>query len=161
MWKVSIIFVAALSLVACSKSGDAGGGGGGGGGAGTTLTLAKLNNLKVVAPEGSKVSDAPIGNGVMIQGPNLGVTIEEASDTTPKDIKAAKEDAEMFSPKNMKEEKLADGWALTFENKGGMGTNFFVKVRREIGGKSYWCETTCSLVPQQAAALAACKSLKP
>ncbi|MBW1809631.1 MAG: hypothetical protein JRJ87_15660 [Deltaproteobacteria bacterium] len=159
MWKVSVIFIAALSLVACSKSGDAGGGGGGG--AAKSLTLAKFNNLKVDAPEGSKAGDAPIGKGVMIRGPNLVVTIEEASDTRPKDLKAAKEDADMYSPKNMKEEKLADGWAMTFENKGGMGTNYFVQVRREIGGKSYWCETTCSKPEQMANALAACKSLKP
>ena len=158
MWKVSIIFVAALSLVACSKSGDAGGSGGG---EAKALTLAKLNNLKVDAPDGSQVSDAPIGKGVMIQGPNLVVTIEEASDTTPKDLKSAKEDADMYSPKNLKEEKLADGWALTYENKGGMGTNFFVNVRREIGGKPYWCTTTCSNPDQKANALAACKSLKP
>ena len=65
----------------------------------------------------------------------------------------------MYSPKNPKDEKLADGWAYTFENTGGMGTNYFVNVRRDIGGKSYWCETTASTPEQQTAALDFCKSL--
>ena len=56
-------------------------------------------------------------------------------------------------------EKLADGWAYTFENKGDMGANYFVNVRRDIGGKPIWCETTASQPEQQTAALDFCKSL--
>ena len=66
----------------------------------------------------------------------------------------------MYTPKNLKEEKLADGWAITFDNEGGMGKNYFVNVRREIDGKSIWCETTASQEAQQTNALNFCKSLK-
>ena len=67
----------------------------------------------------------------------------------------------MPRPKNVKSEKLADGFATTFDNKGSMGASYFVQVRRDLGGKSYWCETTSSSSEQQAHALEACKSLKP
>jgi len=163
MYKTILVtLLSCFLLVGCDDKKGSGGSEGSaesGGGGATTVELAKLG-LKADAPSGSKVSDAPIGEGVMIQGPNLVVTIELASDTRPKTVEEAKEDADMYSPKNMKTEKLADGWAMTFENKGSMGANYFVKVRRDIGGKTYWCETTSSNVDQQKNALAACKSLK-
>ena len=67
----------------------------------------------------------------------------------------------MFTPKNLKTETLPDGWVVTFDNKGSMGANFFVNVRRDIGGKSYKCSTTGSNADQEKAVLAACKSLRP
>jgi hypothetical protein len=139
-------------LAACGKSE------GSGGGAPETASLAKLG-LKAEVPGGSTVSDAIIGDGVMIQGPDLVVTVEPATDSTPKTAAEAKEEASMYSPKKVETEDLADGFALTFENTGGMGTNYFVNVRREIGGKAYWCTTTASKPAQQKNALAACKSL--
>ncbi len=149
---LSIAMCLALALCACSKSGS-------GGGAAGTVDLTKLG-LKVDVPSGSSISDAIMGEGVMIQGPGLVVTVEVASATRPKTVKAAQEGADMYSPKNIKTENLPDGWALTFENKGGAGSNYFVNVLRKIGDKSYWCETTASSTEQQANALAACKSLK-
>lgn len=125
----------------------------------TTLDIAKLG-LKADVPEGSAAGDAIVGDGVLIQGPGLVIDIAAASDSTPKTIEDAKSEAEMYSPKDLKEEKLADGFALSFVNEGGMGTNYWVQVRREIDGKAYWCTTTASQPEQQANALAACKSLK-
>ena len=130
-------------------------------GGATSLTLDKLGGLKVDVPAGSKAGDAIVGEGVMIQGPDLVVTIETASETRPKTADDAKKEADMYSPKNVKAETLPDGWALTYDNEGGMGKNYFVQVRRELGGKAYWCETTASTTKQQENALAACKSLKP
>ena len=98
------------------------------------------------------------GDGVMIQSESGVVTVEEVK--TPKKIEDAKSDADMYSPKNYKEEKLADGYALTYENSGSMGANYFVDVQRTIAGKTYHCSTTGSSAGQQQAVLAACKSLK-
>ena len=122
------------------------------------LELTKLG-LKVDAPAGSEVSGG-IGGGEMVQGPGLVMSVDVASETRPKTIDEAKKDAEMYTPKNIKTETLGDGWAITFENEGAAGTNYWVNVRRDIGGKAYWCETTASQPEQQANALAACKSLK-
>jgi hypothetical protein len=126
--------------------------------AGGKLALDKLN-LTATAPAETTVGDGIGGSGVMVTGPGLVVIVDAASDSRPKDLAAAKKDAEMYTPKNPKDEKLADGWAFTYENTGGMGTNYFVNVRRDIGGKPYWCETTASTPEQQTAALDFCKSL--
>jgi hypothetical protein len=122
------------------------------------LALDKIG-LKAEAPAGATVGDAIGGSGVMVQAPGLIVTVEEASDSRPKTIDDAKKDAEMYSPQNVKDEELDDGFVLTFDNEGGMGKNYFVSVRREIGEKHFWCETTASQPEQQAAAVAFCKSL--
>lgn len=154
---IGIVLLAGLVALGCDDKKS--GGGGSGGGETAAVEIAKLG-LKVDAPSGSRVSDAPIGGGVMIQGPGLTFTVEVAGEDKPETAEAAKEDADMYSPKNLKTEKLADGWALTFENKGSMGSNYFLKARRTIGGKAYWCETTTPEADQRDAALAACKSLK-
>lgn len=123
------------------------------------LAIDKLK-LKADAPEGTTVGDG-IGEGVMVQGPGLVAMVEVASDTRPKTEDDAKKDADMYSPKNLQSEKLADGWVVTFDNEGSAGKNFFVNVRRDIGGKAYWCETTAPSEEQAANAVAFCKSLKP
>jgi hypothetical protein len=146
-----------LSLGACNK--DGAGSPSAKGAAPTTVSIDKLG-LKAEVPAGATVGDAIVGAGAMIQGPGLVVTIEAASDSRPKTLEDAKKEADMYTPKNLKEEKLADGWLLTFENTGSLGTNYFVQVRRDIGGKAIWCETTAAQPEQSANAVAACKSLK-
>ncbi len=116
--------------------------------------------LKVDVPDGVRASDAVVGEGMMIKGPGLVLTVEVATEATPKTLSDAKQEADMYSPQNFQEETLADGWTMTFENKGGMGTNYWVQSRREINGTIYWCSTTAAQVEQQAHALAACKSLR-
>jgi hypothetical protein len=151
-----IVVISMLALeVGCSKGKD----GGSGSSASSSLGLPKLG-LTADAPAGSEVGDSIGGDGLMITGPGVVVTIEAASDSRPKTAEADKEEASMYSPTNDKIEVLADGWIHTFQNKGDMGENFFVHVRREIDGKAIWCETTCSSPEQQANALAICKSLK-
>jgi hypothetical protein len=151
-WEKSINVPAASTAQSSS-------GGGSGSASTTTLSLAKLS-LKAEAPTGATVGKALVGDGLMIQGPNLVVTVEAASRTRPKTLKDAQKEAKSYSPTNVKTETLPDGWALTFQNKGSMGANFFVNVRREIGGKAFWCETTGSQPEQQTNALNVCKSLK-
>lgn len=116
--------------------------------------------LKVDVPAGVRASDAVVGEGMMIKGPGLVLTVEISTDATPKTLGDAKQEADIYTPQNIQEETLEDGWTLTFENKGGMGTNYWVQSRREIDGTSYWCSTTAAQVEQQAHALAACKSLR-
>lgn len=126
---------------------------------GGALALPKLG-LTMDAPAGSTAGDEIGGDGHMIQGPDLVVVVALAKDSQPKTLAEQKTDSEMYGPLNWKEESLADGWAVAFENKGGAGTNYWVIVRREIGGKAYRCDTTASRPEQGANALAACKSLK-
>lgn len=115
--------------------------------------------LKMAVPAGATVSDAIVGEGHMVMAPGLVVTVQTPGSLSPESLDAAKEDAQMYTPTNLREETLSDGFALTYENTGGMGTNYFVLVRRTIGDKTVMCETTASSAEQQASALAACKSL--
>jgi hypothetical protein len=62
--------------------------------------------------------------------------------------------------KNFKEEKLPDGWLITFENVGAMGPNYHVNARREIDGKAVSCTTMQSTPEQQTNAVKFCKALK-
>lgn len=120
--------------------------------------LPKLG-LEVDAPGGPEVGDAIMGEGHMLQGSGIGAMTVEVAEK-PQTMEEAKSDADMYSPKNLKAEKLADGWLVTFDNKGSMGANFFVTVQREIAGKTYKCTTTGSDAGQAAAVVAACKSLR-
>lgn len=150
----ALILSLGLSLIACSKKdGD----GGGGGGPPKATTLPKLG-LQLDVPGSVQLSDAIGGEGHMLMGTGVGAMHVEIM-TKPQTLDQAKEDASMFTPKNLKEEKLADGWALTYENTGSMGKNYFVEVRRDIDGKSYKCGTTGSDDRTQKV-LAACKTLR-
>jgi len=123
---------------------------------GGDIDLPKVG-LKGTAPAGTNVSEM-MGND-MVQGPGLVATVE-AGDDKPKTGEEAQKEADMYSPENAKIEKLEDGYVLTFTNKGGMGTNYWVQARREIDGKAYWCTTTASQQEQSDNAVAFCKSLK-
>ncbi len=122
--------------------------------------LAKLKNLDVKAalPKGSMQSDAIGGKGVMLMGA-APVSITEAGKNDPKTLEAAKKDAADFKPTNVKTEKLSDGWLLTYDNKGSMGANYFLKMRRTVGGKDYVCSATASKPEQRVAGIKVCKSL--
>ncbi len=159
MTRISILFIAALATTGCKKNDE------GGGAAGKTTeakagptTLPKLG-LSIDVPGKVEVGDAIMGEGHMLQGAGIGALTVEI-EAKPKTLEEAKSDSELYSPKNVKDEKLADGWALTFDNTGSMGKNYFVTVQREIGGKTYTCSTTGGEASQAAAVLAACKTLR-
>jgi hypothetical protein len=163
MTRLTILFVATALMAGCKKKEEAAGSSSSGksteakAAAGPTK-LPKLN-LSIDVPGKIEVGDAIMGEGHMLQGAGVGaLTVEVAS--KQQTIEEAKSDAEMYTPKNLKEEKLADGWALSFENSGSMGKNYFVQVRRDIGGKTFTCSTTGSDPKQAEAVLAACKSLR-
>jgi hypothetical protein len=160
MTRISVLFIAVALFSACGKK-DEGGGAAGKTAEGKKAGPTKLPKLGLTidAPGSLDVGDAIMGEGHMLTGEGVGaMTVEIAK--TPQTLDEAKSDAELYSPKNQKEEKLADGWVLTFENTGSMGKNFFVQVRRDIGGKTYSCSTTGGNQKQAEAVLAACKTLR-
>ena len=155
------LLLIALTFTVGPACKDKEGGGSASGKAAESKGPTKLPKLGLVidAPGGPEVGDAIMGEGHMLQGAGVGAMQIEVAEK-PQTLDEAKSDADMYSPKNLKEEKLADGWALTFENTGGMGKNYFVEVRREIAGKTYKCTTTQGEGDRAAAVLAACKTLR-
>ncbi len=115
--------------------------------------------LKADLPEMSQVTDGITAGSVMVIG-TAPVNIEIAKPDDPKTVDAAKKDAAAFKPTDFKDTKLADGWSLTYENTGSMGTNYWLVVRRDIGGKTYRCDTSSDSDVQRAAAMKVCLSLR-
>jgi len=160
MTRISVLFIAVALFAGCKKKEE-------GGSAAGKATEAKAGptklpklGLSIDVPGKVEVGDAIMGEGHMLTGSGVGaMTIEITA--KPQTLDEAKSDADLYTPKNLKDEKLADGWTLTFDNTGSMGKNFFVQVRRDINGKTYNCSTTGSDANQAAAVLAACKTLRP
>jgi hypothetical protein len=121
------------------------------------LALPALN-LHVSVPQGSSVSEM-LGMQ-MVTGSGVTFSVKAATDSDPATLEAARSEASMFTPVNIAEETLSDGWVLTYENTGGMGTNYFATVRRDIGGTAYMCSATVMEAAQRQAAVDACKSLR-
>jgi hypothetical protein len=156
---ILLLSIATLAAPACKKKEGEGGSASGKTAEAGPTKLPKLG-LSIDVPGSVEVGDAIMGEGHMLQGSGIGAMQIEIPKTA-QSLDDAKSDADMYSPKNLKAETLADGWAITFENSGSAGTNYWVNVRRDIGGKTYACTTTGSDATQAAAVLAACKSLKP
>jgi hypothetical protein len=57
------------------------------------------------------------------------------------------------------DEKKADGYLISFENKGSAGANYFVWSYKLLDGKGYQCQTTGSQPKAAETALAICRSL--
>jgi hypothetical protein len=94
----------------------------------------------------------------MIKGPKGALFVEAV--TTPQRLAEAKSDADAHDPHNYKQDKLPDGYAITYDNAGTMGANYFVEVQRKIGGKVYHCSTIGKSSDEQQAVLAACKTMR-
>jgi hypothetical protein len=121
--------------------------------------LPKLG-LQIAVDGDVTFGDAIMGEGDLVTGSSVGA-LQIETWKKPQTLAEAKDDASAFTPKNLKADTLPDGWALSYDNTGSMGANFFVTVRRDLGGKTYKCSTTVSEADQQKGALEACKSLKP
>lgn len=162
MIRASILFIALASLAttttACSKKDGGGSAKKSSESAAGPLKLPKLG-LTVEVPGEATVGDGVLGDGQAVTGEDIGIMQIEVAEK-PETLDEAKSDADMYTPKNLKADKLADGWSLSFDNTGGAGANYFVEVRREIGGKTYKCSTTQGDKDRAAAVLAACKTLK-
>ncbi len=161
---LAFVLVSSLSLVACSSGSAASGAPGGKDGPGAapakalSVTIPKLG-LKGSAPGETEPPIIGDGDPCMIMAASFTLNVSEAKATDPKTLKDEEAIAKGFNAKNTKSETLPDGWLMTYQNTGSMGDNYFVSVRREIGGKAYLCETMQSTPAQQAAVVAFCKSL--
>jgi hypothetical protein len=123
-----------------------------------TISIPKLGLKGLGAGE----TEAPIvgdGDPILVMASSFTVDVSAAKGTDPKTMKDGQKASKMFNPQGMITETLPDGWALTFTNTGSAGTNYFVSIRRQIGGKGYMCESAQSTPDQQKAAVAFCKSL--
>jgi hypothetical protein len=125
-----------------------------------SLHLKKLG-VKIALPADSSVMD--IGGTFTVQGGGtvVGVKKVDPKGFGPKTFEEAVAAMGDYSPTKVTEKKKTKGgWIIAFENKGGLGTNYFVWIRTKVAGKPYSCETTASTPDQAKKAIAACRSLK-
>lgn len=155
-----VVTIASLSLVGCK---DKDGGGTSSAKATESKGPTKLPKVGLQADiPGEEVmvmdgmsADSHMINSVVMGGMSVEILAE------PQTLDLVKADTEMFNPKNLKTETLPDGFLVTFENTGSMGTNHWVDVRRTIGGKHVKCTTTSDTTAKASLVVAACKSLRP
>lgn len=122
----------------------------------------ELGDLGIIAevPPGAEIGEAVVGDGVMVQGPELIVTVQEAAASHDAELADAIERFEdMYSAESVESEEFDNGWLVTFVNTGGAGENFWVQSYRTIGETSYYCETTAHTEAHQENAAALCRSL--
>ncbi|MGC4115764.1 MAG: hypothetical protein QM765_14420 [Myxococcales bacterium] len=101
-------------------------------------------------------------NGQVMLSNDLGIAVNvgPTTDYSVKTFEEAKLSKNDYNPTNVtKEEKLEDGWNIQFQNKGAMGDNFFVWVRRVFGKQAYQCEATATTAEQAAKIEKICLSL--
>ncbi len=163
---LSLSLIGTLFLCACGKEekkateGAAKAGESADLGSKATITLAQLDNLKIDVAKDTEPS--MMGASVMIMSMEESFTVEAESKGQPTTLEAAKKEAtELYNATDLQEETLPDGWLITYKNAGSMGDNYWLKVRREIGGKAYTCGTSVGNKTLRDGAIAACKSLRP
>src|SRR5512139_3030279 len=113
MTRISVLFITVALFAGCKKKEE------GGAAAGKTAEAAKASptklpklGLSIDAPGKVEIGDAIMGEGHMLTGERVGAMTVEIAEK-PQTLEEAKSDAELYSPKNQKDEKLADGWVLT------------------------------------------------
>ena len=154
---VSVIGIAVLP--ACNKSGTAE----------KSEKPAELKKIEIekfglagMVPAGTRVSEGLDTNEVMVSGDSISVTIKK-NPTVPEDLQKAKSYVQTMNsgnkPTNLREEKLADGWLLTFETSRPGLTNYQMVSLRTIGGTPYECSTIVGSVAERNMAIEFCKSL--
>ncbi len=153
-----LLALALVTITGCKKSGGDGAAPSGKAVEAGPVKIAKLG-LQIDIGGETSVSDGIGASSQMLASDSIGALNVQAADKK-QTIDDAKSDAAMFNPKNLKAETLADGWALTYDNVGSAGANFFVTVQRDIGGKTYNCATTANDADHAKAVLAACKTLR-
>jgi hypothetical protein len=106
------------------------------------------------------VTETVIGDAVLVQGPGLVVSVQKAGESHPADGEQAKTEMEIYAPIDLELVEVEDGWVMTFTNKGGAGTNYWVASWRSILGEDWWCTATVSSAEQQHNAEVACRTLR-
>tara|TARA_R110002096_G_scaffold42143_3_gene113575 strand:- start:57929 stop:58414 length:486 start_codon:yes stop_codon:yes gene_type:complete len=125
----------------------------------STITLAELDNLKVDVAEGTEPNK--MGGELMIMSMDESFTVGPVSSSTPATLDDAKKVAAEEKGAEIKSGSLDDGWWISYQAPSSLGESFYLKVRREIAGKSYICQTSVGHKSLRDGALAACKSLRP
>ena len=151
---MATVGLAALGLAAPACSTNAAGDGT------VKQELDGLPGVEVRIPEGTRVSKNAVGFGVMLKGPGVSMTIGAALDVDATTLEEAKENAQSYSPTNLEGETLPDGYLLTYENQGSMGTTYWLVGRRRLGNVAYSCGVRSPKKDHQQSAIAICKSLE-
>jgi hypothetical protein len=96
-----------------------------------------------------------------VTGDGIAFNLGRPGEFAPKTLDEAKAAKADFNPERVtKEEKLEDGWNIQFQNRGAMGDNYFVWIRRTVGGKPLACETTVTSAEQAAKVEKLCLALQ-
>jgi hypothetical protein len=178
MMKSTLSLTLALSLglgaAACSKKEEAAAAPSGGGAApaGKAAEPAKaggavkIESLKLQfdGPADATSNDMSMGGppAVMVSGTGLVFNVGEVGPTSPATFEQALDAAKIYDGATFtKQEKTADGWHIEFNNTGSMGANYFVEIRRTVGGRPITCGTTAPSTELAAATVKACQSLRP
>ena len=141
-----------LAAVACTK---------GAGGDGSDMReLAGLPGLKARIPADTVVSKNAVGLGVMLKGAGISMTIGPELDVDAPSLDQAKQNAQSYAPQNLEGETLADGYILTYENQGSVGTTYWLVGRRKFSDAAFTCGVSSPKKAHQLSAIAICKSLK-
>jgi hypothetical protein len=157
---LSLFLALGLATSACGKKDAAAAGGSG------KSKVVKIDGLKlqVDGPEDAVVDDMSMGSApsFMVRGDGLVITVGEVNSGSPTTFEAALEESKIYEGSTYtKQEKTADGWHLEFNNKGSMGANYFVEIRRTLGGRPITCNTTAPTPEMAASAVKACGNLRP
>ena len=116
--------------------------------------------LAMDAPQGTKASEVMVGI-VAVEGPGLSAGITVADEHTATTVEEEKKKSQMTKPTDMKDEKLSDGWVLTYEgNIEGGKRALFAEVDRTIDGTRYRCGSTVDTEKKRQATISVCKSLR-
>jgi hypothetical protein len=170
--RISLFLAALTTVAACKddKKGDAAGGGAGKTKEGEKQPAAKAAPKTIDAfglafdgPADAEVSDMTMGDNktMMVMGTGVVFSVAEPSSISATTLEEAVEGSKIYDGATItKQEKTADGYHLEFNNKGSMGANYFVEIRRTIGEKPYICSTTAPDASFAKAAVAACQSLR-
>ncbi len=121
-------------------------------------TAIEALGLEITMPGSASVSEL-LGTQ-MVSGGGVALSVWPARETDETTLEGERSASEIFSPTNVQEVTLEDGWQMTFQNQGGAGTNYFVRTRREIGGTAYFCDAMLGSEEAQQQAVQACLSLR-
>lgn len=122
--------------------------------------LQKISKLGLRFQGPIKMKQSEANGQVELSNDEIHVNVGPTTDFSVKTFEEAKLSKNDYNPTNVvKEDKLEDGWNIQFQNKGAMGDNYFVWVRRTFGKTSYQCEATVTTAEQAAKIEKICLSL--
>lgn len=152
--KLQMTLMAVLALGACDQGEDPASGGS------AELEAFRIEALGLTIDMPAGTTASMLGDSVMLKAPSAVITVGVAGKFAGATLEEEIQELNMYSPKNLAKAEVEGGWDLSFENSGSAGTNYWVKSRRTIEGTVYTCETTAHTPDQQAAVVAACKTLR-